>query len=169
MPNRTKRKAPVRLENKVAIVTGAARGIGQAIAIRFAKEGASLVIDYVGDPSQAVDTARQIADAGGKSISVAADVSKPDQVQDLIDSAVKAYGKLDIVINNAGVEKKIAFVDYPLEELQEDSRHQSRWTFSGLSGRRTPNDPAGQWRTPNQYFVDSRGSSDADKRGLLCE
>jgi glucose 1-dehydrogenase len=109
----------VRLENKVAIVTGAARGIGQAIAIRLAKEGASLVIDYVGDPGQAEDTAKQIADAGRKSISVAADVSNPDQVQNLIDSAVKAYGKLDIVVNNAGVEKKFAFVDYPLDELQK--------------------------------------------------
>lgn len=109
----------MRLENKVAIVTGAARGIGQAIAIRFAKEGAALVIDYVGNPDQANDTSRQIADAGGKSISVAADVSKPDQVQNLIDSAVKAFGKLDIVVNNAGVEKKVAFVDYPFEELQK--------------------------------------------------
>ncbi len=109
----------MRLENRVAIVTGAARGIGQAIAIRFAKEGAALVIDYVGDPDQANDTSKQIADAGGKSISVEADVSKPDQVQGLIDSAVKAFGKLDIVVNNAGVEKKAAFVDYPLEELHK--------------------------------------------------
>lgn len=109
----------MRLENKVAIITGAARGIGQAIAIRFAKEGAALVIDYVGDPDQANDTSKQIADAGGKSIPVEADVSKPDQVQGLIDSAVKAFGKLDIVVNNAGVEKKSAFVDYPLEELQK--------------------------------------------------
>lgn len=109
----------MRLENKVALITGAARGIGQAIAIRFAKEGAALVIDYVGDPDQANDTSKQIADAGGKSIPVEADVSKPDQVQGLIDSAVKAFGKLDIVVNNAGVEKKSAFVDYPLEELQK--------------------------------------------------
>jgi glucose 1-dehydrogenase len=109
----------MRLENKVAIVTGAATGIGQAIAIRFAREGASVVIDYIGKPDAPAQTEKAIASFGGRSISVATDVSKPDQVQELIARAVEAFGKLDIVVNNAGVEKKSAFVDYPLEELQK--------------------------------------------------
>jgi glucose 1-dehydrogenase len=109
----------MRLENKVAIVTGAATGIGQAIAIRFAQEGAAVVVDYVGSADAASATVEKIKSVGGKAISVAADVSKPDQVQKLIESAVSAFGKLDIVVNNAGVEKKFAFVDYPLEELQK--------------------------------------------------
>ncbi|HTW63651.1 MAG TPA: glucose 1-dehydrogenase [Bryobacteraceae bacterium] len=109
----------MRLQDKVAIVTGAATGIGQAIAVRFAREGAAVVVDYIGKPDVAAQTQDQISGFGGKSIAVAADISKPDQVQNLIDAAVKAFGKLDIVVNNAGVEKKIAFVDYPLEELQK--------------------------------------------------
>lgn len=109
----------MQLRNKVAIVTGAATGIGKAIAIRFALEGAKVVIDYVGNPDSPADVEKQITDSGGQCIAVAADVSKPDQVAKLIDSAVNAFGRLDIVVNNAGVEKKIAFVDYPLEELQK--------------------------------------------------
>jgi glucose 1-dehydrogenase len=109
----------MRLQNKVALVTGAATGIGQAIAIRFAQEGAAVVVDYVGNPETPSQTEKAIKGFGGKTIAVGADVSKPDQVQNLIDSAVKAFGKLDIVVNNAGVEKKLAFVDYPLEELQK--------------------------------------------------
>ena len=109
----------MQLQNKVALVTGAATGIGKAIAIRFAREGAKVVIDFVGKPGGSASVEKEIADSGGQSIGVAADVSRPDQVANLIDSAVKAFGKLDIVVNNAGIEKKIAFVDYPLDELQK--------------------------------------------------
>lgn len=109
----------MRLQNKVAIVTGAATGIGQAIAIRFAREGAAVVVDYIGSPDTPNKTEEIIKSSGGKTIAVSADISKPNQVQQLVDSAVKEYGKLDIVVNNAGIEKKYAFVDYPLEEVQK--------------------------------------------------
>jgi glucose 1-dehydrogenase len=109
----------MRLKNKIAIVTGAATGIGQAIAVRFAKEGASVALDYVGESDVVGATERQIAALGGRSISVAADVSKPDDVTNLVDSTVSAFGRLDIVVNNAGIEKKTAFIDYPLDELRK--------------------------------------------------
>jgi glucose 1-dehydrogenase len=108
----------VRLENKVAIVTGAATGIGQAIAIRFAREGASVVVDYIGDANTPKQTVDQITSSGGKCIAFAADVSKPDQVEQLIKAAVDSFGKLDIVVNNAGIEKKFDFVDFPVGALQ---------------------------------------------------
>jgi len=109
----------MRLQNKVAIITGAATGIGHAIAVRFAHEGASVVVDYVGSPAVPNPTEEEIKSFGGKTIAVEADVSKADQVQSLIDGTVKAFGRIDIVINNAGIEKKSAFVDYPLEDLQK--------------------------------------------------
>jgi len=90
----------MRLQDKVAIVTGTATGIGQATAIPFAREGAAVVVDYIGKPDVAGKTEGQIAGFRGKSIAIAADTSKPDQVQNLIDGAVKAFGKLDIIVNN---------------------------------------------------------------------
>lgn len=109
----------MRLQNKVAIITGAATGIGHAIAVRFAQEGASVVVDYVGSSETPNRTEDEIKSFRGKTIAVAADVSNTSQVKNLIDSTVKAFGRIDIVINNAGIEKKSAFVDYPLEDLQK--------------------------------------------------
>ena len=106
----------MKLENKVAIVTGAATGIGQAIALGMAQEGASVVVDYVGSPDAPNATVQQIESAGGKAIAVAADVSQPDQVASLIAQAVQKFGKLDIVVNNAGIEYKHPFAEFPLDQ-----------------------------------------------------
>jgi glucose 1-dehydrogenase len=107
------------LQGKTAIVTGAGTGIGQAIAIAFAQEGAAVVVDYVGDASIAEKTLSKIGAMGGKSLGVAADISNFDQVNGLIQQTVSTFGKLDIFVNNAGIEKKLAFVDYPLDEWQK--------------------------------------------------
>lgn len=109
----------MRLEGKVAIITGAATGIGQGIAERFAQEGASVVVDYVGKPDAPKETEEAIKSKGGRTIAIEADVSNPQQVQNLIAATVKEFGRLDIVVNNAGIEKKFPFVDYPLEEAQK--------------------------------------------------
>jgi glucose 1-dehydrogenase len=108
---------PVRLKDKVAIVTGAATGIGQAIAIRFAREGAAVVVDYVGKVGAARKTEEAIANLGGRSIGIEADVSKSEDVERLIQGAVAKFGRLDIVVNDAGIEKKFAFVEYPADAL----------------------------------------------------
>jgi glucose 1-dehydrogenase len=109
----------MRLQGKTAVVTGAGTGIGQAIALAFAKEGASVVVDYVGNASVAEDTLNKINAMGGKAVGVAADVSNPDQVSALFQHTLAAFGRLDILVNNAGIEKKFAFVDYPFEEWQK--------------------------------------------------
>lgn len=106
----------MKLENKVAIVTGAATGIGQAIAIAMAREGAAITVDYVGQPGTADDTIKQITDLGGQAQAIAADVSNPDQVNNLIQQTVQKFGKLDIFVNNAGIEFKHPITEFPIDQ-----------------------------------------------------
>ncbi|GAC1438046.1 MAG: SDR family oxidoreductase [Chloroflexota bacterium] len=103
----------MRLQGKVAIVTGAGTGIGKGIATVFAQEGAQVVVDYVGAPDAAQSTVDAITAAGGKAMAVSADVTKAAEVDALIAAAVSHYGRLDIFVNNAGVEKKMPFVETP--------------------------------------------------------
>ena len=107
------------LEGKVAVITGAGTGIGQGIAFAMAKEGAAIVVDYVGKAEIAQKTIDQVTKLGAKVIGVDADISNPKDVAMLIQKTVEAFGKLDIFVNNAGIEKKFAFIDYPLEEWQK--------------------------------------------------
>lgn len=100
----------MRLENKVAIVTGSSRGIGRAIAEAFAREGASVVINSR-KIEDAKPTAESISSSGGKAIAIAADVSKREDVKLLINETIKAFGKLDIMVNNAGIVTMEAFID----------------------------------------------------------
>jgi len=109
----------MKLEGKVAIITGAATGIGSAIARGMAKEGASVVVDYVGDSKLANGVVEQIRSSGGKAMVVEADVSNPEQASSLVQQSVKALGRLDIFVNNAGIERKYPFVDYPYEVWQK--------------------------------------------------
>lgn len=94
-----------RLENKVAIVTGSGKGQGRASAIRFAKEGAKVVVaDF--DVTAGEDTVKTIREAGGDAAFVAVDISKEDQCKAMVDFAVKTYGKLDVLFNNAGISTR---------------------------------------------------------------
>jgi glucose 1-dehydrogenase len=106
----------MQLENKTAIVTGGNSGIGEAIVKRLSQEGANVVIDYVARPDDTADLVKDITSAGGKAIGVEADVSKPAEIQKLIDAAVREYGRLDVMVNNAGIEKR-----HSLLEADEDS------------------------------------------------
>jgi glucose 1-dehydrogenase len=99
------------LKNKVAIVTGGNSGIGQAIVCELARRGASIVIDYVAHPEATEALEREIAKLGDQSIGVDADVSKLAELQKLIDAAVSAFGRLDIMVNNAGVETRTSVLD----------------------------------------------------------
>jgi glucose 1-dehydrogenase len=100
-----------RLAGKVAIVTGSGSGIGQAIAERFAREGANVVVDYRNHADQANETRSKIEAAGGKAILVHADVSKIDDGANLVAQAWQQLGGCDILVNNAGIEKRAAFLD----------------------------------------------------------
>ena len=109
----------MRLQDKVAVVTGAGTGIGQAIALAFAEAGAALVVDYVGKASVSAETINKISAIKGKALGIDADISLPADVNTLVQKTVAAFGKLDIFVNNAGIEKKVPFVDYALDEWQK--------------------------------------------------
>ncbi|MDQ2817578.1 MAG: SDR family oxidoreductase [Candidatus Eremiobacteraeota bacterium] len=100
-----------RLSGKVAIVTGAATGIGRAIAKQLAKDGAMVTVDYIGSPVKANDVIAEIEKDGGKGLAIEADVSNPDQVNALVYQTVAKFGKLDVLVNNAGLEDKQPFLE----------------------------------------------------------
>lgn len=91
-----------RLAGKTAIVTGASKGIGAAIALRFAEEGASVVVNYASSKDGADRVVQEIRRRDGKAVAVQADVSRPEDIRRLFDEARKAFGPLDILVNNAG-------------------------------------------------------------------
>jgi glucose 1-dehydrogenase len=98
-----------RLKDHIAVVTGSSSGIGQGIAIRFAEEGARVVVNYVGHPEGADQTLAAIQKAGGQAIVCQADVTSMSDIRKLIDAAWQAWGGCDILVNNAGLDKEANF------------------------------------------------------------
>ena len=107
------------LTGKVAIVTGGNSGIGKAIVLALAGAGAKVVIDYVVDPASTEALEAQVAALGSDSIGVDADVSKVDDLQQLIDATVKEFGQLDVMVNNAGVETRTSVLDTTEEQYEK--------------------------------------------------
>ena len=99
------------LDGKVALITGSSSGIGQGIAKKFAEEGASVVIDYIGHSDGADATLAMVKEAGSKGIILQADITKMDEIRKLVDAAYENFGALDILVNNAGMEKKAPFTE----------------------------------------------------------
>ena len=107
-----------KLTGKVAVVTGASKGIGAAIAKALAAEGASVVVNYASSKAGADKTVDEIFKAGGQAVAVAGDVSKAAEAQGIIDAAIKTYGRLDILVNNSGV-----YEFGPLDAITEEHFH----------------------------------------------
>ncbi|MHB1651069.1 MAG: 3-oxoacyl-[acyl-carrier-protein] reductase [Desulfitobacteriaceae bacterium] len=93
------------LNESVAIVTGASRGLGRAIALELAAAGAKVVVNYAGSEEKAAEVVHWIQEAGGEGLAVRADVSQATEVERLLQSTLEAYGKVDILINNAGIAR----------------------------------------------------------------
>jgi 3-oxoacyl-[acyl-carrier protein] reductase len=107
-----------KLKGKVAVVTGASKGIGAAIAKALAAEGASVVVNYASSKAGAGKVVAAITAAGGKAVAVGGDVSKASEAQGLVAAAIKNYGRLDILVNNSGV-----YEFSPIESITEESFH----------------------------------------------
>jgi 3-oxoacyl-[acyl-carrier protein] reductase len=107
-----------RLKGKVAVVTGASKGIGAAIAEHLAAEGASVVVNYAASKAGADAVVRRIKENGGTAVAVQADVSKPDDIKRLFAQAKAAFGKLDVLVNNAGI-----YEFAPLEAVTPEHFH----------------------------------------------
>jgi len=107
------------LSNKVAIVTGASKGIGAGIAERLAADGAAVVVNYAHSAADAEAVVQRIVQAGGKAFAFQADIGKPAQIQPLIDAAVQKFGRLDILVNNAGIYKLDSLATLTAESFDE--------------------------------------------------
>jgi len=135
----------MKLHDKVAIVTGGDTGIGKAISLSLARDGARVVVDYVGDAAPAKAVVGEIEGFGGRAHCVEADVSAPADVQRLVNEATKHFGSLDILVNNAGVEEQHPFLEMPLETYQRviDIDLSGPWICSQLAAREMVRQGAG--------------------------
>ncbi|MBD2439357.1 3-oxoacyl-[acyl-carrier-protein] reductase [Nostoc sp. FACHB-110] len=106
------------LQNKVAIITGASRGIGRAIALELAKYGASVVVNYASSSTAADEVVAEITAAGGQAVALQADVSQVDQVEKLIHATTEKFGRVDILVNNAGITRDTLLLRMKPEEWQ---------------------------------------------------
>jgi NAD(P)-dependent dehydrogenase (short-subunit alcohol dehydrogenase family) len=112
-----------RLKGKVALITGADSGIGKAVAIAFAREGADILISYLNEDEDAQDTARWVEEAGRKAVVVAGDLKSEDQCLSLVQRSIDEFGRIDILVNNAAFQRTYADIgDISAEEWDETFR-----------------------------------------------
>ena|SRR3989344_5503423 len=109
----------MKLKNKVALITGSSRGIGEAIAILFAQEGAKIVVNYNKSRERAARVVDKIIKAGGNAFAVQADISDENQVRNMMNRAIDKFEHIDILVNNAGIVYDIPFKDKTVEQWQQ--------------------------------------------------
>lgn len=107
-----------KLTNKVAIVTGASRGIGKATALALATEGAKVVINYANSSAAADETVKTIIEAGGEAVAIQGDVSQAEEVESLFQQTIAKFDRLDILVNNAGITRDILLLRMKIEDWQ---------------------------------------------------
>jgi 3-oxoacyl-[acyl-carrier protein] reductase len=119
-------------ENKVAIVTGASRGIGAAVAERLAGDGFAVIINFSGDAAPAETLARKIEGKGGRVLTAKADVSNPDAVRGMFDAAEAAFGGVDVLVNNAGIMALASIADTDDASFERQVNVNLKGTFNTL-------------------------------------
>ena len=120
------------LENKIAVVTGAGRGIGRGIALALAREGAMVVVNYNGSTERAEEVVRTIEEAGGKAAAIQCNISDFEAAKEFFANVVKEYGKIDILVNNAGITKDNLMMKMSEEEFQSVIQTNLAGTFHGV-------------------------------------
>ncbi len=134
------------LENKIALVTGASRGIGREIALSLAKEGAFVIVNYNGSRERAEEVVREIEEAGHKGVSCQCDVADNEACEAMIKALIKEYGRVDILVNNAGITRDNLVMKMSEEEFDEvvdtnlkgtfhTIRHLSRYFLKQRAGK----------------------------------
>ncbi len=114
---------------RVAIVTGASRGIGRAVAVKLAADGHAVVVNYAGNEKAANEVVDEITGAGGQAVAFQADVADEQQIAALFDTAEQTYGGIDVVVNSAGIMKLSPIADIDLDDLDRMHRTNIRGTF----------------------------------------
>jgi len=120
------------LNEKVILVTGASRGIGATIARQLAQAGAKVIVNYAGGKEPAEQLVNEIKQAGGNAIALQADVSQPDQVKNLFDAAISHYGRIDVLVNNAGIMITKLLKDTTDEDFTRQFDINVRGTFNTM-------------------------------------
>lgn len=106
----------MKLKDKVALITGSSRGIGKAIALKFAKEGAKIIINYHDSEAKAIQVVDEIKKIGSDAIAIKCDVSQENEVKNMVEKSIKKFGKIDILVNNAGIVYDIPLFEKTLEQ-----------------------------------------------------
>lgn len=122
----------IELKNKTAIVTGASRGIGAEVAITLAAAGANVVVNYNGSKANAEEVVQQIIDNGGNAIAIQADVSQANEAESLFNQSIAHFGKVDILINNAGIMSNSFIKDATIEEFTKQFDTNVKGVFNML-------------------------------------
>ena len=118
---------------KIAIVTGASRGIGRTIALRLAADGFGVVVNFAGNTAKAEEVVNEITSAGGRALAIQADVANPEDVKELFEKTLKAFGQIDVVVNNAGIMPLSPIAKGDVETFDKVIATNLRGTFLVLS------------------------------------
>lgn len=109
----------MRFKDKVVLITGSSRGVGRATALEFAKEGATIVVNYTSNEDKANSLVNEIEALGSKAISIKCDVSSEDQVKNMVEEIISKFGRLDILVNNAAIVFDVPMFEKTVEEWQK--------------------------------------------------
>ena len=109
----------MRLKNKIAVVTGASRGIGKATALLLAQEGANVVVNYLSSAQKADEVVSQIKKIGSDAIAIQCDISDETQVKSMMDKVVERFGRIDILVNNTGIVFDVPFAERTVEQWKK--------------------------------------------------